>query len=368
MNERNQETNPNKKTYLLALIIWILFFVLWIILSIKPMKLFISWEKTTWTIVWVTPHENKDDDWETYYTYTPTIQYTCGWEKVRSEPGSSSSTKYKIWRSITVFCDPKSPKTIFIPSDFLILIMPIMGLLVLIIFWYNMISNRRQTEKKPAPSGNFMSIMGLSFGFLIFWMVLCFMIYSGINDGGFSSLIWIILFSIPVRLLWYGLNVKLKDYIRIKTAKSKIEKWNMVIIQATVIWFQHTADVLDKSYYLIKCSDWTIKYDSEETEWKIYWFDDIPLNYLEALKIMYNPKNPQNTLQELDSHPKRLWIPDQYEETSQRLTKQIAAWEDYEHPYWIFNWKKVTVWDSINVYIDPNNKKSYLIDLSFLNQ
>lgn len=366
MYEETLETKPKNNNYRIALIIWILFFALWIFLSIKPVKLFISWEKATGTIVWVTPHEQEDDDWGTYYTYTPTIQYTCGWEKVRSEPRSSSSTKYKVWRSITVFCDPTSPKTIFIPSDFLILTMPIMGLLVLIIFWYNMISNRKQTEKKPAPSGNFMSIMGISFGFLIFWMVLCFMIYSGINDGDLGSLIWIVLFSIPIRLLRKGLSIQLKDYIRIKTAKSKIEKWGMVIIQATVIWFQHAATLMDKAFYRIKCSDWTMKYDSEEIEWEISWHDDTPMKYLEMLEIIYDPKNPQKTLEELDAHPKYMMIPSYYEETSQRLTKQIAAWEDYEYPYWIFNWKKVTVWDSINVYIDPNNRKLYLVDLSFL--
>lgn len=366
MNERNQETNPNKKTYLLALVIWIFFSVLWIILSIKPMKLFISWEKTTWTIVWITPHEHEDDDWGTYYTYTPIIEYNCGWQKVKSSSDSSSSKQHKIWRSITVFCDPKVPDKFSIPEDLFILIMPMLGFFVVFIVWYYVISNRTQRNKKYNVSGNLTSFIWIFGGFLIFFMFLCLLIYSGINDGDFRSLIWIILFSIPVRLLWYGLNVKLKDYIRIKTAKSKIEKWNMVIIQATVIWFQHTADVLDKSYYQIKCSDWTMKYDSEEIEWEISWHDDTPMKYLEMLEIIYDPKNPQKTLEELDAHPKYMMIPSYYEETSQRLTKQIAAWEDYEYPYWIFNWKKVTVWDSINVYIDPNNRKLYLVDLSFL--
>lgn len=367
MYEETLEPKPKKDNYRLALLAGIVFLVLWTFLSIKPVKVFLSWEKTTWTIVWVTPHERTNDDWGTYYTYTPTIQYTCGWEKVTSETRSSSSTKYKVWRSITAFCDPQEPKTLFISSDFLILIMPTIALLVLFIFWHHAISNRRQKEKQPSLSGDLISLVGLSFGLLLFSVVLVYLIYSIINgEASGNTMIGIIFVGLAVRLLRRGVMVKLKEYLRIHNAKSKIERWSMVIIQATIIWFQHTATLLDKNYYQILCSDWTTKYDSEEIQWQVSLFDDMLLKYLEVLGIIYDPKNPQKTLEELDANPKGTTLNIWYDKVSERLAQQIAAWENYEYPYWTFNGKKLTVWDSINVYIDPNNRKSYLVDLSFL--
>ena len=140
----------------------------------------------------------------------------------------------------------------------------------------------------------------------------------------------------------------------------------MMIIQARVAWFQYTSSVLDKKYYQIICNDWKSSFYSEEIIWKTYWYDDYPLKYLHALNIIYDVKNPQKTLYELDNHPKKMMLAGWYQVTSDRLAKQIAWGENYQHPYWIFNDRKVSVWDTINVYIDPNNNKSYLVDLSFL--
>ena len=195
-----------------------------------------------------------------------------------------------------------------------------------------------------------------------------YIIYNFLFGDGEKEVSWAIFLWVFELVFIYLFIVKASDYIHAITAKFRIRRWGMTIIQATVIWFQHTADALDNSYYKIICTDWLSEFYSEETAWKIYWFDDIPLDYLSALKIIYNPKNPQKAVQELNSHPKRLRIPEQYEHTLNRLTKQIAAWDTYQHAYWVFNKKRITVGDTINMYINPDNRRSYLVDLSFLKE
>lgn len=204
---------------------------------------------------------------------------------------------------------------------------------------------------------------------IIFWVFLLIPLFFGyltIKSDDDVGIGWILFLSLLAFLFWYSFIVKLSQYIRSITAKIKIRKWNMAIIQDVVIWFQHTADGMSKSYYHIICTDWISEFFSEETAWQIHWFNDDALTYLRALKIIYDPKNPQKTLYELDNHPKRMMVSGEYEATSNRLTKQISAWESFKQAYWIFNRKRITVWDTINVYIDPNNKNSYLVDLSFL--
>ena len=139
---------------------------------------------------------------------------------------------------------------------------------------------------------------------------------------------------------------------------------------------------------------------SEEMLWKVSWFQTKSFEYLEGLKIIYNPKNPQETLDKLNDSEylasktdrmiinitKIIWklnlsnssedvdnvevtnsmekyVDWLHKQTVARLNRQIKQWDQYKQPYLIFNWIRIYVWDSINVYIDPHNKKSYLVDI-----
>lgn len=387
------EKNNNKRKRRLLYLLPIIFIIVGINFSKDSVMILLSGEKTIGTVIDVRVYKEINNEWNTYNMYSPIIEYTCWWQTNTQSPGYSSSRKYEVGQSVTVFCDPNDYSQIITYESLYILSFPLVGIIMLLILIYTFkreekkkgIANLENKQTKSKTSKNLLqkniseieifkkfhsvkidntlwtAIIALFASVGIWYMFYNFLFCDGEKEISWAIFLWI--FEL---VFIYLFIIKAADYIRTITAKFKIRRWDLTIIQATVIWFQHTADALDSSYYKIICTNGLSEFYSEETEWKIYWFDDIPLNYLEALKIMYNPKNPKNTLQELDSHPKRLWIPDQYEETSQRLTKQIAAWEDYEHPYWIFNGKKITVWDSINVYIDPDNRKSYLVDLSFL--
>ena len=386
------EKNNNKRKRRLLYLLPIIFIVVGINFSKDPVMILLSGEKTIGTVIDVRVYKEINNEWNTYNMYSPIIEYTCWWQTNTQSPGYSSSRKYEVGQSVTVFCDSNDYSQIITYESLYIFSFPLVGIIMLLILIYTF---KREEKKKEIAKENkqtkskalknllqkniseieiFKKFHSVKIDNALWTAIIAlfasvgiwYMFYNFLFGDGEKEISWAIFLWIFELVFIYLFIIKAADYIRTITAKFKIRRWDLTIIQATVIWFQHTADALDSSYYKIICTNGLSEFYSEEIEWKIYWFDDIPLNYLEALKIMYNPKNPQNTLQELDSHPKRLWIPDQYEETSQRLTKQIAAWEDYEYPYWIFNGKKITVWDSINVYIDPDNRKSYLVDLSFL--
>lgn len=404
-----QENTNRKKSTRPIFILPIMFILIWIGFCIIPIKLLFIWEKITWTIVDVRSKESTDDDWNVQTLYSPVIRYTCGWEKVTGSTSYFSSKRYTRNENITVLCNESNPSEFTTYWSFFPLVFTLFGLIALVVQIFNIKNakivkktdnlekwdnieelnfveepeNTQSSELKPQknllqknlsdieffkkfPSVHINNELGTAIIFLIFSIVFWYLIYYLLFGGEEREVGWAIFASIFELVFLCMFITKLWEFIEHTIAKRKIRIWNMTMIQAKVTWFQHTADVLDSSYFQILCSDWKSRFKSEETKWRIYKFSDIPLNYLEALKIIYDPKNPQKTLQELDSHPKRFWIPDQYEETSQWLVKQIAWWQDYKHAYWIFRGKRITVWDNINVYIDPNNRKLYLVDLSFL--
>ena len=42
----------------------------------------------------------------------------------------------------------------------------------------------------------------------------------------------------------------------------------------------------------------------------------------------------------------------------------IEKW--YEPPYREVNWKRISVWDTVDVFIDPEDEKNYRMDIDFL--
>ena len=42
----------------------------------------------------------------------------------------------------------------------------------------------------------------------------------------------------------------------------------------------------------------------------------------------------------------------------------IESWNISQ--YWEVNWNKVSVWDTVDVYIDSNNPEIYWVDIDFL--
>ena len=49
---------------------------------------------------------------------------------------------------------------------------------------------------------------------------------------------------------------------------------------------------------------------------------------------------------------------------SQNDRNIVETW--YQTPYLLINWHKISVWDSVDIYIDPKNEKIYWMDIDFL--
>jgi len=432
---KTTETNRNNNRVIL--LFWLIFTTVWIFASINPIKLLFTWNRETWTVVNVEVNEEEDDDWGTYYTYTPIVKYKCWWNVITESARSSSSFKYKRWESINIICDPLNYWNFILYSDFLILLFPIIWLFVLFLYfnsikwwqtqmgkentitWNSLLASESIKLSNTAPQNSSSEIIipknrhwnnniqstsniPLFFGLFIFWWVSLFLVINLCSWRTSGNILWEIFCTLcslwATVLIWYGSFKNIQNSNRIKNAKNNIEKWLLTQKNSIVKGFRQSATVLDQTYYEIITTDWNVNFYSERIPWKVIWFNDDISRFLDAEHIIYDPRDPQKALNELHqiSNRELLWkyqwvdkilnnvisikspkLPDKnilwnymqvlYTKTEQWLKNQIEQWESYKQPYWIFNGKKIYVWDIIKVYIDPFNEKIYLVDLSILN-
>ena len=392
------------------LIVWAIFLILWTVVSIWPAKLFLAWEKTEWIVVDTEIHHDSDGT-----TYSPVVRYTCWWKTVTNSTSSSSSMRYREWSSITIFCDANNPNDFAIYGDMLIFLFPLVGLLVIILISNSLITEKRKRnyeieereensfvieESKrsfssmstwiSSSNNNFVTIMMLWFGTLVFWIVWCMVIYSSFS-GAFNAgtLFWGAIFLLSAWLIGRWLINEISKNVRIKVSDKMVKDWSMVCQPAKVIGFAMRSQTPNAIYYEIMASDWESVFNSDSVAWTVYWFDEGIFHFLNGLKITYDPTNPQKTLDELrntqyykqeflnyswDEDYKKQWLRAMLKQSAYNmcqqaesyLESQIEGWEKNK-AYWLFNGRKICVWDSINVYINPENKKRYLVDLSSIN-
>lgn len=397
-NDKNKKSNNR-----FAAILCLGFLILWLILGANPMKLLISWDKVMGKIVSVNSTKHENDEWKTYYMYSPTIEYTCWSSTVTQKTKSSSSTKYIEGKNIVVLCDPNDPTNFMIIDDVIRgLIVPIIPLMAAIACLIVMLPKSKKNSLPIGMSISIPTIIILLGAFIVFWSFWLYSIYSLIIWGvSVWALLWAPIGCIVAWVLRNSLIYKLEEHLRIAIAKKKVKRWRMIPVQMTIIWFKFSGEVMETDcYYQIICSDWQKELYSEEMLWKVSWFQTKSFEYLESLKIIYNPKNPQETLDKLNDSEylasktdrmiinitKIIWklnlsnssedvdnvevtnsmekyVDWLHKQTVARLNRQIKQWDQYKQPYLIFNWIRIYVWDSINVYIDPHNKKSYLVDI-----
>ena len=367
------------------------------------MKLLISWDKVMGKIISVTSTKHENDEWKTYYMYSPTVEYNCWWSTVTQNVGTSSTTKYMAGKDIVVFCESKNPTNFMIIDD--VFFGPIVLIISLMATIACLVGILPKSKKNSLPIGmpiNIPFTIILLGTFIIFWSLWLYFTYSLFKRGVSKwALLWAPIGCIVARIVRNWFIYKLEEHLRIAIAKKKVKRWRMIPVQLTIIWFKFSGEIMETDrYYQIICSDWQKEFYSEEMLWEVSWFQKNSFEYLEGLKIIYNPKNPQETLDKLKNSEFKASKTDRtiinvieaiwklnpgnsnndidygeatnsmekyvdwlYKQTVARLNRQIEQWDQYRHPFLIFNWIRIYVWDSINVYIDPHNKKSYLVDI-----
>lgn len=160
--------------------------------------------------------------------------------------------------------------------------------------------------------------------------------------------------------LWIVKKVKITSIEYYESSSDRDSKW--------FSWYYAEARDLDMIY----CSDayskwhrWGIPVSILKELYRSYWFE-----YDE------NETHKEDVLREYD---KRV-AEKQYEiENWWFFKKLIAKWwlfltkwqreiieKWYEPAYREVNWHKLTVWDIVDVYIDPDDEKNYWMDIDFL--
>lgn len=127
------DKNIAVKLMIILRIFWAVFFWLWYYFLWNIYHLVYEWEKISWTIVSVDVHESDDDT-----MYIPTVKYKCWDGTYTTKSSRSSSSNYKIWKTVTVYCDPKDPRNFMIKSfsNYFFFFFPLIWMVMVYGWWY----------------------------------------------------------------------------------------------------------------------------------------------------------------------------------------------------------------------------------------
>lgn len=159
--------------------------------------------------------------------------------------------------------------------------------------------------------------------------------------------------------MWIVKKLKVNEIVKARVASGKGSNFNVTCVR-----------VIDgeKAYYSAAHKKWKIDGVSQSDLEKIY----------NAYGFVYDEKQSQqkDLLNFLDGEISKIDYEIQNSSLFKRLklnrdlvklTKEKQTIETWYIPqYWEVNWNKVSVWDSVDVYIDPNNPDIYWVDIDFL--
>ena len=188
-------------------------------------------------------------------------------------------------------------------------------------------------------------------------------------------------FIIVLTILWIYM---LKAWLKLKRAKNLKHNWMWIIKKLKVSeickakvsgnrgWNFNVICVKVKdwvtSYYSLAYLKWKISWTSESDLKKIYsehWFvyDENQSQKKELLNRL------EGEISKIDYDIKNSWIIKwlKLNKDLDKLIKEKWIIESWNIPqYWEVNYNKVSVWDTVDVYIDPNNPQIYWVDIDFL--
>ena len=195
-------------------------------------------------------------------------------------------------------------------------------------------------------------------------------------------------FVIMLPFLWlffvYG-ALLLKEAIKMKKVKDFKYNWWWIVKKVKVTSIKKTRinngsrwSYVDVYYFEAEDSG-MVYYSNWSTKWALLWtsLDELKLLY-EEYWFTYNEKQNQKEalLKKLDE----LIAEKEYETENSGIISKITKSKKsaqlkvdrttislgYVKPYWQIDEKKVTVWDMVDVYIDPDKPERYWVDTDFL--
>jgi hypothetical protein len=105
-----------------------------------------TWTQVPWIVTDVAVHEDDEDG----DTYEPKVEYTCGWITTEQRQWYSSSSHYRVWENVKVYCNENNPTKFAIKSfsNYLMLLFPLIWLVVLYFGVKNLYEDIRRKKLK----------------------------------------------------------------------------------------------------------------------------------------------------------------------------------------------------------------------------
>ncbi len=224
--------------------------------------------------------------------------------------------------------------------------------------------------------------------FLWVWYIAMLFIFIAItyfyfedNSDSIEDITIFLLFIIVFARYWIKM-VKLE--LRLRKAKNLKHNWMWIVKRLKVSEITKARVYRSKGgsfdVTCLKASDWALSYYSTgHLKWKILWTSESDLREIYSnYWLVYDDKESQkkDLLSQLDWEISKT----EYEIENSWFFKKIRLGKDLQNminerqiieawhipQFWEVNWNKVSVWDTVDVYIDPNNPEIYWVDIDFL--
>ena len=221
--------------------------------------------------------------------------------------------------------------------------------------------------------------------FFFFWLPLIFLSIYGFVVSDYTIIetwgwffIWL-LFSIA--WIWI-LKTEVKEKKAKKLSKNFKNTWFWIVkkvkitsIECYSSWNEHDWDCI-----YLEAKDWDIIYCSNTFKWgkilwwvpSLQWFEEIYKDYW----FEYDENNKDDVLRAIDKRIseqgciiqnewffKRIWAK-MILSAAEAAKEYVERW--YISPKLKINWHTVSIWDSVDVHIDPEDEKNYWMDIDFL--
>lgn len=190
-------------------------------------------------------------------------------------------------------------------------------------------------------------------------------------------------FLFIIVITWFWIYM-LKAWLKLKRAKNLKHNWMWTIKKLKVSEICK-AKVSGNRWWsfnviCVKVKDWATSYYSlAYLKWKISWISESDLKKIYSEHwFVYDENQSQKKellnwlegeISKKDYDIKNSWIIKwlKLNKDLNKLIKEKWIIESWNIPqYWEVNWNKVSVWDTVDVYIDPNNPEIYWVDIDFL--
>ena len=179
--------------------------------------------------------------------------------------------------------------------------------------------------------------------------------------------------------------VIVKTYLHKRKMKKLKYEWTWVMKKAKVaaIWERYVSGDEDSSWYYL------YRLEADDEEWNVYksdsfrnaehWWRTLEQMIIRYDGVVYDLWNKDEAIRQINDNKHRLEMELQNNPwffKKMWLKMDIKKMEEYIEianewpitPYLVCNGYKVSVWDSVDIFVNPENIKEYYFDLDFTKQ